>query len=66
MYGHTKFVKPASLRTGKWMTVGIYDVKFGENDGIDVLMKSLEDAISDYKMILEKYNAENSFLNKED
>ena len=48
------------------MTVGIYDVKFGENDGIDVLMKSLEDAISDYKMILEKYNAENSFLTKED
>lgn len=66
VYGHTKFVKPASLRTGKWMTVGIYDVKFGENDGIDVLMKSLEDAISDYKMILEKYNAENSFLTKED
>lgn len=29
-------------------------------------MKSLEDAISDYKMILEKYNAENSFLTKED
>lgn len=66
VYGNTKFVKPASLRTGKWMTVGIYDVKFGENDGIDVLMKSLEDAISDYKMILEKYNAENSFLTKED
>ena len=61
VYGHTKFVKPASLRTGKWMTVGIYDVKFGENDGIDVLMKSLEDAISDYKMILEKYNTENVF-----
>lgn len=66
VYGHTKFVKPASLRTGKWMTVGIYDVKFGENDGIDVLMKSLEDAISDYKMILEKYNTENSFSTKED
>ena len=66
VYGHTKFVKPASLRTGKWMTVGIYDVKFGENDGIDVLMKSLEDAISDYKMILEKYNTENVFSTKED
>lgn len=66
VYGHTKFVKPASLRTGKWMTVGIYDVKFGENDGIDVLMKSLEDAISDYKMILKKYNTENAFLTKED
>lgn len=66
VYGHTKFVKPASLRTGKWMTVGIYDVKFGENDGVEVLMKLLEDAISDYKMILEKYNAENSFLTKED
>lgn len=66
VYGNTKFVKPASLRTGKWMTVGIYDVKFGENDGIDVLMKSLEDAISDYKMILEKYNAENVFSTKED
>lgn len=52
VYGNTKFVKPASLRTGKWMTVGIYDVKFGENDGIEVLMKSLENAISDYKMIL--------------
>lgn len=61
VYGNTKFVKPASLRTGKWMTVGIYDAKFGENDGIDVLMKSLEDAISDYKMILEKYNTENTF-----
>ena len=66
VYGNTKFVKPASLRTGKWMTVGIYDVKFGENDGVEVLMKLLEDAISDYKMILEKYNAENSFLTKED
>lgn len=66
VYGNTKFVKPASLRTGKWMTVGIYDVKFGENDGIDVLMKSLEDAISDYKMILEKYNTENAFSTKED
>lgn len=66
VYGNTKFVKPASLRTGKWMTVGIYDVKFGENDGIDVLMKSLEDAISDYKMILKKYNTENAFLTKED
>lgn len=66
VYGNTKFVKPASLRTGKWMTVGIYDVKFGENDGIEVLMKSLENAISDYKMILEKYNTENSFLTKED
>lgn len=61
VYGNTKFVKPASLRTGKWMTVGIYDVKFGENDGIEVLMKSLENAISDYKMILEKYNTENTF-----
>ncbi len=61
VYGNTKFVKPASLRTGKWMTVGIYNVKFGENDGIEVLMKSLENAISDYKMILEKYNTENTF-----
>lgn len=66
VYGNTKFVKPASLRTGKWMTVGIYDVKFGENDGIEVLMKSLENAISDYKMILKKYNTENAFLTKED
>lgn len=66
VYGHTKFLKPASLRKGTWMTVGIYGVEFGENDGVEVLMKSLEDAISDYKMILEKYNTENAFLTKED
>ena len=56
VYGHTNFVKPASLRTGRWMTVGIYDVQFGENDGIDVLMKALEYAIEDYYKILRNYN----------
>ena len=49
-----------------WLTVGIYYVIFGENFGIVFLMKSVEEAISDYKMILEKYNTENSFSTKED
>lgn len=69
VYGHTNFVKPASLRTGRWMTVGIYDVKFGKNDGIDVLMKALEGAISDYDKILDKYHKKgklNEIRNREE
>lgn len=56
VYGHTNFVKPASLRTGRWMTVGIYDVQFGKNEGICFLMRALKNAIADYYKILRNYN----------
>lgn len=56
VYGFTNFVKPARLSPGQYMTVGIYDVTFGENDGLDILLKALDEAIQDYYKILEAYN----------
>ena len=60
VYGHTNFVKPASLRTGRWMTVGIYNVQFGKNEGICFLMRALKNAIADYYKILRNYNEKES------